>query len=235
MNNLSRRNFLHTASTAAVGALLLPQVANANINKDTPQSGLVTGLPNALRYAAIPGFLSATQIAPHYTAHYGGALRGYIAADNKLQSNIINATTIDTNAYGALQRARTNKGNSVLLHELYFDGMALKAGVPPQSELHTAIEKRFGSIEKWAVDFQATAKAASGWAILAAHSLNGKLYNIVCDKHATGVLWMSTPLLVLDVYEHAYYLDYKNNKAEYIAKFMQHIDWNAINRRYIAL
>ncbi len=175
MNNLSRRNFLHTTSTAAVGALLLPHIATASINKDLPQSGLVTGVPNALRYDAIPSFLSAAQIAPHYTAHYGGALRGYIAADDKLQSNIINTTTIDTNAYGALQRARTHKGNSVLLHELYFDGMTLKAGIPPQSALHTAIEKRFGSIEKWAVDFQATAKSASGWAILATHSLNGKL------------------------------------------------------------
>ncbi|BCG64658.1 MAG: superoxide dismutase, Fe-Mn family [Methyloprofundus sp.] len=235
MNNLSRRNFLHTTSTAAVGALLLPQIASASINKDTPQSGLVTGVPNTLRHAAIPGFLSAAQMAPHYTAHYGGALRGYITADDKLQSSIINATTINSNTYGALQRARTNKGNSALLHELYFDGMALKAGIPPQSALHTAIAKRFGSIEKWATDFQATAKAASGWAILATHSLNGKLYNIVCDKHATGVLWMSTPLLVLDVYEHAYYLDYKNNKTEYIAKFMQHIDWIVINRRYITL
>ena len=89
-------------------------------------------------------------------------------------------------------------------------------------------------MDKWRQDFQASAKAASGWAVLAYDPLNAKLYNLVSDKHATGVLWMATPLLVIDVYEHAYYLGYKNNKNEYIAKFMSHIDWEEVNRRYIS-
>lgn len=231
MKKLSRRNFLYASSSAAVGAFLNPELAKASLENDSPNSGLLTGQAKPLRYPSIPGFLSAEQIAPHYSAHYGGALRGYIAADKKLQSSIIAATTIDSSAYGSLQRSRANKGNSVMLHELYFDGMALKAN-DPNIEIRTAIEKRFGSINKWAADFQASAKAASGWAILAFNSVNGKLYNIVCDKHATGVLWMSTPLLVLDVYEHAYYLDYKNKKTDYIEKFMGHIDWAETNRRY---
>lgn len=231
MNKLSRRNFLYASSTSAVGAFLMPGLVEASPEDNSPKSGLLTGQVKPLRYPSIPGFLSAEQIAPHYTAHYGGALRGYITADEKLQSSIIATTTIDSSAYGAIQRSRANKGNSVILHELYFDGMALKAS-EPNIEIRAAIEKRFGSINKWAADFQASAKAASGWAILAFNTVNGKLYNVVCDKHATGVLWMSIPVLVLDVYEHAYYLDYKNNKAEYIEKFMSHIDWNEINRRY---
>ncbi len=231
MNKLSRRNFLYASSSAAAGAFLNPGLAKASLENDSPNSGLLTGQAKPLRFSSIPGFLSAEQIAPHYSAHYKGALRGYIAADEKLQSSIIAATTIDSSAYGSLQRSRANKGNSVMLHELYFDGMALKEN-DPNIEIRTAIEKRFGSINKWAADFQASAKAASGWAILAFNSVNGKLYNIVCDKHATGVLWMSTPLLVVDVYEHAYYLDYKNKKTDYIEKFMGHIDWAETNRRY---
>ncbi|WP_428355584.1 superoxide dismutase [Methyloprofundus sp.] len=234
MNKYSRRQFLRTSTTAAVGAMLIPGLVKAGDQQPTTSTGLVTGQPKPLSYPSIPGFLSAEQIAPHYTAHYGGALRGYIAADDKLQSSIMTGTTIDSSAYGAIQRARTKKANSVLLHELYFDGMALKTN-QAKAEIRAAIEKRFGSMDKWAEDFQASAKAASGWAVLAYDPLNAKLYNIVSDKHATGVLWMATPLLVIDVYEHAYYLDYKNNKAGYIAKFMDHIDWGEVNRRYVAV
>lgn len=230
MNKYSRRNFLYTSSTSLAGVFLTPKRSEAN-NTAPNNSGLVTGQTKPLRYPSIPGFLSAEQLTPHYSAHYGGALRGYLASDEKLQSSIISAKTIDSNAYGAIQRARANKGNSVLLHELYFDGMAL-ATSHPTAEIRIAIEKRFGSIDKWATDFQASAKAASGWAVLAMHQVNGKIYNIVCDKHATGLLWMATPLLALDVYEHAYYVDYKNNKTEYIEKFMNYIDWQEINHRY---
>lgn len=231
MNTISRRKFLYASSSVAAGVFLNPDLARADDNKTTLQSGLLTGKPIPQPYVSIPGFLSAEQLAPHYSAHYGGALRGYNAADKKLQSSIITATSLDSSAYGAIQRARANKGNSVILHELYFEGMTPKAEAP-KAEIHLAIERRFGSIDKWAADFQACSKTASGWAVLAYDSVNAKLYNLVCDKHATGLLWMATPLIVLDVYEHAYYVDYKNNKTEYIDKFMRHINWGMVNDRY---
>lgn len=235
MNKISRRHFLAMSSATALSAVACPSAAKLN----SPvvilsQSGLVTGLPKPLRYPSIPDFLSAEQIAPHYAAHYGGALRGYLAADKKLHSNVLAGTAIDAGAYGATKRAREQKSNSILLHELYFEGMSLKTTILSVGSLRIAIEKRFGSLEKWAADFQASAKSASGWAVLARHSLNGKLYNTVCDKHANGLPWMSTPLIALDVYEHAYYMDYQNRKADYIAKFMAHIDWAVISQRYIA-
>ncbi|MCK5354335.1 MAG: superoxide dismutase [Methyloprofundus sp.] len=231
MNDISRRNFMFTSFGVATGAFLLPGCVNAQKKGNVYEGGLVTGHAKPLPYKSIPGFLSEEQISPHYTAHYGGALRGYVAADKQLQADISEGTVIDSRLYGAIQRARTNKANSVVLHELYFDGMTSKVS-NPTGDINTAIKKRFGSIEKWAADFQASAKAATGWAMLAIHPLNGKLYNIVSDKHATGVLWMATPLVVIDVYEHAFYVDYKNNKTLYINKFMQHIDWEEVSRRY---
>jgi Fe-Mn family superoxide dismutase len=231
MDKLSRRSFFFASSGAAAGTFAVTGLAEADEQSDAPKSGLITGQPKPLRYKSIPGFLSAEQIAPHHTAHYGGALRGYVAADAKLQSSIIDGTVIDPNAYGAIQRARASKGNSVLLHELYFDEMVPEAD-DPDAEVRRAIEKRFGSLDKWATDFQASAKAARGWAMLTFHPLNGKLYNVVSDEHAMGPLWMATPLLVIDVYEHAFYVDYKNRKTEYIEKFMDHIDWEEVNRRY---
>lgn len=239
MSTSSRRKFLLTSSSAIAGTLIAPGILKAatetrerrNTQKFFLQSGLVTSQKKPLKYQSIPGFLSEEQISPHFEAHYGGALKGYLAADDKLQSSIINDEEIDSNAYGSLQRARTTKGNSVVLHELYFDGMSANPCIL-EPEVKAAIEKRFGSVDKWAMDFQASAKAASGWAMLAFHPANGKLYNVISDAHATGVFWMGTPLVVIDVYEHAFYVDYKNKKADYIEKFMHHIDCLEVNRRY---
>ena len=233
MNNLSRRNFLFVSSGAATGGMLVSglSVADAADGFNFSASGLVTGKPKPLRHKSIPGFLSAEQIAPHHTAHYGGALRGYSGLDAKLEDSIKEGTAIDANAYGAMQRARQSKGNSVVLHELYFDGLVPKMP-DPKADVRAAIEKRFGSLEKWADDFQASAKTAAGWAMLTYHPVNGKLYNVVSDEHAQGPLWMATPLVVIDVYEHAFYIDYHNRKAEYVEKFMDHIDWDEVNARY---
>lgn len=231
--SFSRRNFLFVSSGAAAGTMLVSGLSEsaAADGIDFSASGLVTGKPKPLRHKSIPGFLSAEQIAPHHTAHYGGALRGYSGLDSKLEESIKTGTAIDANAYGAMQRARQSKGNSVVLHELYFDGLA--ATLPdPKAEVRAAIEKRFGSLDKWASDFQASAKAATGWAMLTFHPVNGKLYNVVSDEHAQGLLWMAAPLLVIDVYEHAFYIDYHNRKAEYVEKFMEHIDWPEVTTRY---
>ena len=130
-----------------------------------------------------------------------------------------------------MQRSRQRKGNSVVLHELYFDGLVPKMP-DPKADVRADIEKRFGSLEKWSDDFQASAKAAAGWAMLTYHPVNGKLYNVVSDEHAHGPLWMATPLVVIDVYEHAFYIDYHNRKAEYVEKFIDHIDWAEVNARY---
>jgi Fe-Mn family superoxide dismutase len=200
---------------------------------DFARSGLTTGKAKPLRHRAIPGFLSAEQIAPHHTAHYGGALKGYLSLDKQLQSGIQSGKKFDANAYGAMQRGRESKGNSVVLHELYFDGLAPKAAAP-DAALRKAIESRFGSVEKWAKDFEASANAAAGWAMLVRHPVNGRLYNLVSDEHAHGILWMAAPLVVIDVYEHAFYVDYKNRKGDYVAKFQEHIDWQAANSRFRA-
>jgi Fe-Mn family superoxide dismutase len=119
----------------------------------------------------------------------------------------------------------------VILHELYFDGLALKGTDPPDG-IKTAVAKRFGSVDQWAEDFIASAKAAAGWAMLVVHPVNGRLYNVVSDEHSQGPLWLALPLVVIDTYEHAFYVDYQNKKAEYVEKFVRFIDWSEANRRY---
>ncbi len=239
MYRFNRRNFVFLSSGAALGNMVVSGVASAveddhSDGLDFSHSGLVTGKPKPLKHKSIPGFLSEEQIAPHHTAHYGGALRRYSAADAKVEASIKSGEALDGAAYGALKRAINSKGNSVMLHEMYFDGMAPEAP-DPAAEVRAAIENRFGSIDKWAGDFIASSKSAAGWAMLVKHPVNGKLYNVVSDEHAQGPLWMAVPLVVIDVYEHAFYIDYHNRKAEYVGKFMDHIDWSEVNTRYRAV
>lgn len=233
MAELNRRQFVFASSGAAAGALAVPGLLEAQeaAHLDFSQSGLLTGDPKPLRHSEIPGFLSAEQIAPHHTAHYGGALKGYAAADARLEESARSGEALDAAAFGALKRAVNSKGNSVVLHEFYFDGLAPQS-VDPGVELRNAIQQRFGSIDKWSADFIASAKEAAGWAMLVQHPVNGRLYNVVSDEHAMGVLWMATPLVVIDIYEHAFYIDYQNRKAEYVEKFMDHIDWQQAEERY---
>ncbi|MBW3600313.1 MAG: Fe-Mn family superoxide dismutase [Planctomycetes bacterium] len=235
MDHFSRRDFVFLSSGAVAGNMLVGGLAEADDadrgGLDFSNSGLVTGNLKPLKHASVPGFLSAEQIAPHHSAHYGGALKGYTAADAALEESIKTGKRLDAAAYGALKRAVNSKGNSVVLHEMYFDGLTPKAP-DPTADVRKAIENRFGSIENWESDFIASGKEAAGWAMLVKHPVSGKLYNVVSDEHAMGVLWMALPLVVIDTYEHAFYLDYQNRKAEYVEKFIDHIDWTEVNARF---
>ena len=125
MNPFNRRNFLFTSSGAAIGSFLAPgllETQEDGTHIDFSQSGLVTGKPKPLKHKSIPGFLSAEQIAPHHTAHYGGALKGYSSADQKVEAATKNGNALDGATFGALKRMINSKGNSVILHEMYFDG-----------------------------------------------------------------------------------------------------------------
>ena len=229
---MDRRRFFFHSSAALAGNLAVPGVVPAaDDGAEFSSSGLVTNRPKPLRYEAIPGFLSAKQIAPHHTAHYGGALLGYSAADAKLEARFKGSATLSDSEFGALKRELNSRGNSVVLHEMYFDGMTSRKPDPAR-ELRSAVEARFGTLDNWAKDFVECAKTAAGWAMLVKHPVNGRLYNVVSDEHAAGVLWMAAPLVVIDTYEHAFYIDYQNRKAEYAEKFLDHIDWNAAGARW---
>ena len=235
MDTFSRRSFLFASSGAAAGSMFVPGLLNAAEDNelDFAHSGLTTGNLKPLKHKEIPGFLSSQQIAPHHTAHYGGALKTFVAIDAKFEESFQKGTAIDPAAFETMQRQKSSRGNSVILHEMYFDGLALKAADPVE-DVRKAIEKRFGSLDKWSADFIASAKAAAGWAILVQHPVNGRLYNVVSDEHASGPLWLAMPLVVIDVYEHAFYIDYQNKKADYVEKFMHHVDWAEASRRYRA-
>jgi Fe-Mn family superoxide dismutase len=233
---LNRREVLRTATLLGLGTALVTPVASAQ-EKELPfdkDSGLITGKPKKLKYEAIPGLLTKEQVAPHYKAHYGGALARYTVIEEKLDKMLQGKEALAGDAHTYLQKDRLNRMNSVLLHELYFDGLAPK---PPEAgkALRAELARRFGTFERWVEDFKACCMAAAGWGILARDQVNGKLYNVISDQHENGVIWLGQPLVVCDVYEHAFYVDYQNKKAEYVGKFVNFLDWEEVARRWKAL
>ncbi len=219
---------------SAAGLSLAAGTVSAASIAFADESGLITGKPKPLKYEEIPGLLTKEQVTPHYQAHYGGALKRFVAIEQQLDALIKGKEKLAGDAYTFMQKDKLNRRNSVLLHELYFDNLTPNPPEPAE-DVRQALAERFGSLDRWAEDFRACAMAANGWAILARDMVNGGLYNVASDLHEVGVLWLGQPLVVCDVYEHAFYVDYQNKKQEYVNKFVEFLDWDEINRRWAIL
>jgi Fe-Mn family superoxide dismutase len=124
--------------------------------------------------------------------------------------------------------------NGMRLHELYFEHLSAKPGsMDPDGPLLKRLKARFGSVESWQKDFAATgAMRGIGWAITCYDPAGDELHNIWVNEHDTGHLCGALPLVVLDVFEHAYALDYGLKKDGYIKAFFGRLDWRAVERRF---
>lgn len=112
-------------------------------------------------------------------------------------------------------------------HELYFDHLGGSGG-KPKGKLAEAIEKHFGSFDEWARDLAATGLAARGWVWLAYDYPTQSLFNFLGDAQNTFPVWHAEPILALDTYEHAYWLDFGTDRAAYIDTFMANLDWDRV-------
>jgi superoxide dismutase, Fe-Mn family len=235
---LSRREVLQTASLLGISAAASCDAHGADASPASlamlKDSGLVTGKMKPLKYEEIPGLLTKEQVTPHYQAHYGGTLKRFTTIEQQLDGFYQRKDPLGGDAQVFMHKDKVNRMNSVLLHELYFDGLSPKPGNPAE-DIRAAISKRFGSLDRWIEDFKICCMAANGWGMLVRDMVNGRLYNVSSDLHEVGVVWLGQPLVVCDVYEHAFYVDYTNRKQEYVNKFVQFLDWEEINRRFQAI
>lgn len=160
---------------------------------------------------------------------------GYINKINEIDRLLAtNGDIEEANAiysrFRGLKRGETYALNGVILHEYYFENMATN-NTAPDFMLLTLLIRDFGSFELWQQHFVATAKASRGWAILCFDFRSGRLRNISLDSHDLGNIARAVPLLVLDMYEHAYFLEYADRKVDYINNFMININWNVVINR----
>ncbi len=160
---------------------------------------------------------------------------GYINKMNEIDKLLAENSDLDqSNAtyskYRGIKRGETYALNGVILHEYYFENIGSRDN-EPDSEIMKYLARDYGSYELWQKHFIATAKASRGWVILLFDFRSGRLRNISLDAHDVGNITLSLPILVLDMYEHAYFLQYADKKDEYINNFMKNIDWNVIKDR----
>ena len=113
-------------------------------------------------------------------------------------------------------------------HEVYFEHLGGDGG-DPTGAVAGLIARDFGSAEAWRADLKATGMAARGWAWTAYDWDEGRLFNYIGDAQNTYPIWNATPLIALDVYEHAYFLDFQTDRAGYIEAFLENLDWGVVN------
>lgn len=152
--------------------------------------------------------------------------QGYVANTNKLLDELKGK---EGAVFAELKRRFGWEFDGMRLHELYFSNMC-KGGKKLNGKLLKQIEKDFGSYEAWEKDFKAVGSMRGiGWVVL--YSDNGRLFNCWVNEHDAGHLAGCTPLLVMDVFEHAFLTDYNLKKADYIEAFFKAIDWEAVSKR----
>jgi superoxide dismutase, Fe-Mn family len=113
-------------------------------------------------------------------------------------------------------------------HEIYFEHLGGNGG-EPDGAIRNLIARDFGSVGDWRADLKATGMAGRGWAWTAYDWDEGRLFNYIGDTQNTFPIWNATPLVALDVYEHAYFIDYQTDRASYIEAFFSNLDWDVVN------
>jgi Fe-Mn family superoxide dismutase len=171
----------------------------------------------------------------HYNKHH----KGYVTALNTIENALSTADRSKANGnyseIGELKRRLTWNHSGALLHDVYWSNMGGDGDPAKGPEVVAAIEKEFGSLEKWKEDFKAAAFSAklSGWGLLVFDKLySGRLLNVLVDEHQYGAIWGGIPLIACDVFEHAYYHKDGPGRAAYIDNFLATLHWGRINERF---
>ena len=191
---------------------------------------------NAVRFHHTPDITVVNQ--RQYDAH-NTLYKGYVNQINIITEELRRISTVKkeeanvvNGEYRGLVRGEVYALNGVILHELYFRNIG-GFNQSPTTEVQELFGKSFGGYEKWKEHFIATANASRGWVVLAFDQRGKVLRNLSLDDHETGNAMLSLPILVLDMYEHAYMIQYGINKMNYINAFMENIHWDLVKQRLL--
>ncbi|MEZ4752603.1 MAG: Fe-Mn family superoxide dismutase [Bdellovibrionota bacterium] len=178
----------------------------------------------------LPGF-SDEQLKAHFELY-----RGYVKSTNEINDRLENSDRKSTGyafgAYSELKRRLPVAYNGMWLHELYFDN--LKADVDEDGGFREAVQKQWSSVKDWKEGVFATAKTGPGWVITALEQTTHELHTCFIAEHHIGWVANHTPIMVLDMWEHAYMIDFGIDKGAYLKSFMENLNWEILDRRFKA-
>ncbi|MFC1963078.1 superoxide dismutase [Chloroflexota bacterium] len=173
---------------------------------------------------------SETLLTNHFTLY-----QGYVTNTNKLLDTLgqmLKEGKVSAPEYAELKRRMGFEFNGMRLHEYYFENLGITQSLDKSGKLGKKLAEDFGSYEDWEKDFKATGTMRGiGWAILYQDNVSGKFMNQWINEHEVGHPAGCIPVIVMDVFEHAFMLDYGLKRVDYIESFFKNIDWGAVEGR----
>lgn len=236
----SRREFLQSSAAIVGGLALASNVAQARDNirvapyqdKLTDSSGKYVLSPLPYAYDALEPVIDAHTVELHYHFHHKPA----VATANKAEDGLALARENgDFSLVKHYEKELAFALSSHILHTIYWTNLSAKGG-SPRGVLLKAIEDNFKSFDKFKAQMAAATVSVegAGWGILGYLPSSGKLMILQCENHQKLSAWGVVPILVMDVWEHAYYLKYQNRRAEYINSLFSIVNWENVAARFDA-
>jgi Fe-Mn family superoxide dismutase len=230
---MKRRNFIALVGTTLAAAPVWSNVYNSKLPDKKAIDSVFPELPFA--FNALEPSIDAKTMEIHYTKHHKAYYTNFMAAikDTPAANLELKSLFADISKQPVAVR---NNGGGYYNHLLFWENLS-PTRTEPSVPLKTAIEKNFGSMDKFKEEFSTAAKKhfGSGWAWLVAGK-DGQLFVSTTPNQDNPLMDVTekkgTPLLTLDVWEHAYYLNYQNRRAEYVDNFWNVVNWGTVNKRY---
>jgi Fe-Mn family superoxide dismutase len=228
----TRRDWMKGVGIAALamGVGKMPLSGNSAYAAEAGMQGECKLPPLPYAEDALEPYIDRETLRLHHGKHHAAYVKGFNTAMEELGKA---RAAGDYRLIKHWSKEFAFHGSGHVLHSLYWAGMSPMGG-EPKGEILEAMGRSFGGVESCKTQFVEATKAveASGWGVLAYEPYMGHLVVLQAEKHQDLTLWGALPLLVCDVWEHAYYLKYQNRRAEYVENFMKIVNWPEVERRY---
>ena len=225
---VNRREFL-TLTGLGLTALSLGYPISVKAATEKEEKTMAYIAKDYSKLIGMEGF-SETLLKNHFTLY-----QGYVTNTNKLfdiLGQMLKDGKTGTPEYAELKRRLGWEFNGMRLHEYSFENIGGKGGINKEGKLFPKIAEDFGNYESWEKEFKAVGTMRGiGWAVLYQDTSNGRLINFWINEHDVAHPAGCNPILILDVFEHAFMIDYGLKRADYVEAFFKNIDWNAAEKR----
>ncbi len=226
---INRRRFLFMSGILGINLVTgRPNISTARAGKE---ERMAYSAKDYNRLIGMEGF-SDTLLKNQFTLY-----QGYVTNTNKSMDGLnqfLKEGKTGTPEYAELKRRLGWEFNGMRLHEYYFENLGGKGGISKTGKLYKKLADSFGSYEAWEKDFKATGSMRGiGWAVLYQDVLSGNFINFWINEHDVGHLSGGMPILIMDVFEHAFMIDYGLKRADYIEAFFKNINWPELENRLL--
>lgn len=225
-----------TADAATPKSVATPAKKSKGVPADHPQHGY--NAQEQIQAKTFPNLSTVEGISQNQLTEHIGLYNGYVKKINEIQGLIMGSTpdlekmNATYSPYRELHVEQTYALNGVILHEYYFENLGGAKRKATETEMaHKLFTQEFGSWDNYVAHLTAVGKSMRGWAMTGYNMRDHRIHNYGLDLHNQWVPVHVIPLLVLDVYEHAYMIDFGTKRAAYLDAFMRNVNWEVVDQR----